>query len=418
MKSRRHFPSGRAELGPPLADTHAVGGPSSARPKEFVTTKSNHNVAVICTPGLEFVTRQELTNAGVAVIEPDHGHVEAGLLECEIDTAALYRLNFELRTASRLLVRLGEFNAAAFSELRKKASRLPWSDFIAPGREVNVRATTIASTLYHKKGISERVAGAISDALGRESKLISGDDETNSNAQLVIVRIVRNMCHISIDSSGDHLYRRGYRQEIAKAPLRENLAAAMLLASAWPANVPLVDPLCGSGVIPIEAAMIAAGIPPGKGRMFAFESWSKYDAATWAAVRATGKKTASAHLPEIFGADRDAGAIKASQGNAERAGVASMISWSCRSISDLQLPSTPGWIVTNPPYGERIKGGPDLRNLYARMGSVWREQAALWHIYLLSASPKWTGQMGMKFQIVAKFNNGGIPVALVKAEKS
>jgi putative N6-adenine-specific DNA methylase len=355
---------------------------------------------------------------GVDVLPLKREHAEPGLLECEIDTGTLYRLNFQLRTASRLLIRMGEFNAAAFSELRKKASRLPWASFLVPGRNIAVRVTTIASKLYHKKGIAERLVGAISDALGRESKLVAGDDESNSEFQLVVVRLIRDMCHVSIDSSGDHLYRRGYRKEIAKAPLRENIAAALLLASGWNTEVPLVDPFCGSGVIPIEAAMMAAGIPPGQGRNFAFEKWPLFDSATWATIRSEIKPVKISGFPEIMGSDRDAGAIKASRGNAERAGVEGMISWSCRSISDLQLPDTLGWIVTNPPYGERIKGGPDLRNLYSRMGSVWRDRASLWHIYMVNASPRWSGQMGMKFQTIAKFNNGGIPVALLKVDKS
>jgi len=417
MKSRRHIPFGLAELGPPTAGVSARG-PSSARPNELSATNSLKNVAVICTPGLEIFTRQELTSAGVTIIEPDHGRAENGLLECEIDTATLFRLNYELRTASRLLVRLGEFNAAAFSELRKKASRMPWKNYLHAGQSINVRVTTHNSKLYHKKGISERVAGAISDALGKETKLVSADqDDETGEAPMVVVRLIHNFCAISIDSSGAHLHRRGYRLHIAKAPLRENLAASLLIASGWPGHQSLIDPFCGSGTIPIEAAMIAAGLPPGRNRKFAFQDWPIFERETWKQVLNNRVVAPALEMPFIAGSDRDAGAIKASRANAERAGVEAMIDWKCRSISDLELPPSPGWIVTNPPYGERVQGGPDLRNLYARMGSVWRQHGSLWHIYLLTSSPKWSGQLGMPSTLRARFNNGGIPVIFLQVNK-
>jgi len=376
------------------------------------------DIAVVCTPGLEFTTRHELKSLGVTFPPADKTRPESGLIEFSCDAGTLYSLNYHLRTASRVLVRLGEFNAAAFSELRKKASRLPWKNYLHAGESINVRVTTHQSKLYHKKGISERVAGAISDALGKETKLVSADqDDETGEAPMVVVRLIHNFCSISIDSSGAHLHRRGYRLHIAKAPLRENLAASLLIASGWPGNRSLVDPFCGSGTIPIEAAMIAAGLPPGRNRTFAFQQWPVFEQKTWNQVLNSRVVAATAEFPMIAGSDRDAGAIKASQANAERAGVGAMIEWKCRSISDLELPSSPGWIVTNPPYGERIQGGPDLRNLYARMGSVWRQHGNLWHIHLLTSSPKWSGQLGMPSTLSARFNNGGIPVIFLQVNK-
>lgn len=335
--------------------------------------------------------------------------VEPGLIECAGDLAIVHKLNLHLRTASRVLMRLGVFNAAAFSELHKKASRLPWKNYLAPGQAIAVRVTTHASRLYHKKGVAERVAKAVSDAVGGEVVLSAGDDdEGRTDAQLIVVRLIRNMCTISIDTSGEHLHRRGYRLEIAKAPLRETLAAAIVMASGWDRTSPLVDPFCGSGTIPVEAAMIAAGIPPGLGRDFAFMHWPV------AKALPPVEPAARLPIPPLFGYDRDDGAIRAARANAERAGLAGVITFERRSISDLALPEIPGWIVTNPPYGERVKGGPDLRNLYARTGTVWRERAAAWHIYMISSSPRWLGQMNMAHATVSKFNNGGIPVNLVR----
>lgn len=376
------------------------------------------DIAVICTPGLEFTTRHELAALGVTIPAPDATKTLSGIIELAGDAATIYSLNLRLRTASRVLVRLGEFNAAAFSELCKKASRLPWKNFLRPGSPVCIRVTTFSSKLYHKKGISERLAGAISDALGQETRLVpmNYDDEAGG-APLVVVRLIHNWCSISIDSSGAHLHRRGYRQQVAKAPLRENLAAALLIASGWPRNLPLVDPFCGSGTIPIEAAMMAADLAPGRNRAFAFQEWPNFEQETWRSVQNKNMAAPGGVWPFIAGSDRDAGAIQASRANAERAGVGDMIEWKCRSISDLELPPVPGWIVTNPPYGERVKGGPDLRNLYARAGSVWRQIGGLWHIDLLTSSPRWSGQLGMPTTLRARFNNGGIPVVFLNVNQ-
>ena len=374
------------------------------------------DMAVVCAPGLEPVTRDELTALSWPGVTVNAAKGEPGVVLLRGELEALYGLNLHLRTASRLLVRLGEFPAAAFSELRKKASRLPWPKVLEPGRPINLRVTTHASALYHKKGIAERVAGAVEDALGKASPIVPGDDEGAAEAQMIVVRLVRNLCLISVDSSGEHLHRRGYRLESAKAPLRETLAASVILASGWPGTAPLVDPFCGAGTIPIEAAMMAAGIPPGLNRRFAFETWPGFDGGVWKNQIDRARAGIRPVAVELVGSDRDAGAIKAAQANAERAGVAAYCTWERRSISDLMLPETPGWMVTNPPYGERVKGGPDLRNLYARTGSVWRTKAPLWHIHFITSSPKWAGQIGMPVSVKARFLNGGIPVSLFNVE--
>ncbi len=376
------------------------------------------SISVVCTPGFEELTRAEISRSGVTLDESSTARSEPGLITLTGGHREIYQLNLHLRTAARIRINFEPFLAAAFSELRKKARRLPWAEFLVPGSPVSVKVTTHGSALYHKKGIAERVAGAISDALGKESALEAAADEDAGTAPIVFVRLARNQCTISIDSSGDHLHRRGYRQAVAKAPLRETLAASLLLASGWPGDVPLIDPFCGSGTIVIEAAMIAAGIPPGAARTFAFTRWPTFESQTWKDVCSATPAPRQAGLPLLAGYDRDAGAIAAARDNAERAGVGHLVQFEQRSISDFTAPEQAGWIVTNPPYGERVRGGPDLRNLYARMGSVWREQAALWHIYLVTSSPRWTGQLGMPVEPVASFLNGGLPVTFYRARMS
>ncbi len=370
-----------------------------------VNNTDQRELAVVATPGLEFITLTEMASLGI----PGR-MVEPGLIECRGGIAEIRLLNRSLRTASRILVRIGSCNAAAFSELHKKAARMPWASYLRPSQPVLIRVTTHASRLYHKKGIAERVATAISEAIGGDVVRTSGDEEdAGSDAQLILVRIVRNLCQISIDASGAHLHRRGYKLEVGKAPLRETLAAAILLASGWDRNSPLVDPFCGAGTLVIEAALLAAGIPPGHLRHFAFERWPGYVPPTGLPEDAPVKTETP-----IIGYDRDAGAIAAAQANAARAGVADRVIFARRSISELTLPDRPGWMVTNPPYGERIKGGPDLRNLYARMDSVWRSMASMWHIYMVSSSPRWLGQMQMSHETIARFAHGGLPVSLEK----
>jgi putative N6-adenine-specific DNA methylase len=375
----------------------------------------NRTITVITPPGLEALTTAEMTALGIPP-RPAPRVPEAGVLEVEGGLAEIARLNLHLRTASRVVVRLGDFNAAAFSELRKKASRLAWAAYLTPGQPVTVRVTTHGSRLYHKKGIAERVAGAIGDALGAVPAVVAATDEDAAGAPLILVRIAHNHCTVSIDSSGAHLHRRGYRLAVAKAPLRENLAAALVLASGWRPGRPLLDPCCGAGTIVIEAAMMAAGIPPGWSRSFAFAQWPSFDAAVWAAERAAVAAPALTGGVVAWGGDRDAGAIEAAQANALRAGVAARVAWARRSVSDTEFPGSEGVVITNPPYGERVKGGPDLRNFYARLGAVIRGGGPGWSGLVLTSSPRWSGQLGGVVAPVVRFLNGGLPVTAYRVE--
>ncbi|TLN04239.1 class I SAM-dependent RNA methyltransferase, partial [bacterium] len=207
----------------------------------------------VCAPGLEPFTTAELSALGIqpgaAVADGEEGGVtfQGGLRE-------IYRANLHLRTASRVLLRFGQFYAAAFSELRKKASRLPWEDVLNPQQPVALRVTCHQSKLYHSGAVAERVAAAINDRFGQAVEVAKFDETSAEPPALIVVRLVNNQCSISLDTSGAHLHRRGYRQAVAKAPLRETLAAGLLFAAGWDGTTPLLDPFCGSGTIPIEGA--------------------------------------------------------------------------------------------------------------------------------------------------------------------
>ncbi len=363
--------------------------------------------------------------------------VESGGVGWSGPPESVARANLWLRTASRVVVRVGEFRARTFWELERSARKLPWADFIPPGARVRFRVTSRKSRLYHSDAVAERLAtAAVSRAQvvladgGPEGAVSGGtavdgdgydDDDDDAAVQLFVVRVVRDVCTVSADTSGALLHRRGYRQAVAKAPLRETLAAAMLLGSEWAETVPLIDPMCGSGTIPIEAALMARRIAPGSNRSFAFQRWPTFEPAIWARLLDEGRERQrpAAAVP-ILGSDRDAGAVEAARANAERAGVGSDVQFDRRPVSEIRPPAgegaRPGWIVTNPPYGVRVAEADRVRDLYAAFGNVMRARFGGWKVALLSPVDSLERQIGLTFGEQFATANGGIPVRLVTAE--
>jgi putative N6-adenine-specific DNA methylase len=373
-------------------------------------------IFAVATPGLTPITAQELHNLGLLhsiqgdfsqAIETDGGGVEfTGNLR------AIYLANLSLRTASRVLVRMGDCHATTFSELRKKVGQWAWEDYLAPEQPVALRVTCHKSRLYHSDAVAERICLAIGDRLGQLPPVQKFDENTEIHPpQLLIVRLVQDHCTVSVDSSGALLHRRGYRLATAKAPLRETLAAGIILASGWDAAAPLLDPFCGSGTIPIEAALIAQGKPPGQSRRFAFMDWPNYDPIQWGNLLAKIQHSASNQLPKITASDRDAGAIQNAQANAERAGVAEWIEFLHRAVSAIE-PTGKGWVVTNPPYGLRVRGNKDLRDLYAQFGKVLRERCPGWHVAILCNSLQLLRNTGLSLDTSLSLKNGGVGVRL------
>jgi putative N6-adenine-specific DNA methylase len=372
----------------------------------------------ICLPGLDPFMLQELEQLGPSSYPSE----ETGGIEFEGSLFDVYRCNLHLRTASRILVRLGSFYAVGFPELRRKAGNLPWEDYLNIEQPIALRVACHTSRLYHQQAVAERMVGAISDRLKRPIRVAKYNEETESDfstnrrnpPQLIFVRLLQDQCTISIDSSGDLLHRRGYRLATAKAPLRETLAAGMILASGWDRVSPLLDPFCGSGTIAIEAAQMAHQIPPGVKRHFAFMDWPNFDRISWNALLSDALSSHPTTFPRIIASDRDEGAIRAAHANAERAGVGDCIEFSCRAISAIEPPPGPGWVVTNPPYGLRIKANRDLRNLYAQFGRVLRTKCQGWQVMLLCSSIQLLHQTGLELDKGIPLVNGGIRVRLTK----
>ncbi len=372
----------------------------------------------ITAPGLEPLAQAELRAMGIdAVAEPGGVAWTGGADD-------LYAANLRLRTASRVTVLADEFRARTFFELERHARKVPWERWVPRGGTVRLRVTSRKSKLYHEGAIAQRVLEAIEHRVGPlAASGVATDEEggeEEGDAQLFIVRCVRDACTIRADASGALLHLRGYRQALARAPLRETLAAAMLLGSEWDGTTPLLDPMCGSGTIPIEAALIARRIAPGLARVsgeprdYAFLRWPGFDAARWLETveRARTAAAPSAAAP-ILGSDRDAGAVEAARANAARAGVSDDVRFVARPLSAVEPPPGPGLLIANPPYGVRVGESDALRDLYAALGRVARDRAPGWTLALLSADRKLEGQVGVAFREAVRTSNGGIPVRLV-----
>ena len=366
----------------------------------------------ITAPGLEALTAAELVALGITPLGTEVGGVSFGGTP-----GTLYRANLHLRTATRVIARVGEFEARHFADLEKKSKQQPWTDFLTAKRPVKLRVTCKKSKLYHSDAVAQRISGAIAHVLGSAPVAAKPDDEDDDDgAQLVIARILHDRCTISVDSSGALLHRRGYRLQTAKAPLRETLAAAMLLGSGWNPETPLLDPMCGAGTIAIEGALLSRRIAPGSRREFAFIQWPRFDGALWQRMLEASRERELPRAPApIVASDRDAGAIAAATANAERAGVAADIEFSRRALSAITPPAAPGWIVTNPPYGVRVGDKKALRDLYAQFGNVARRSCAGWTVAMLSASAELERQTGLPLEVALKTRNGGVPVRLVSA---
>jgi putative N6-adenine-specific DNA methylase len=361
---------------------------------------SEYEAFAVVAPGLETLAAAELRELGLAVTD-----TETGGVSFRTAAAGLYGANLRLRTVSRIIVRVAAFRATAFWELEKQAKKIPWEGFVAPGGRVTFGVTARKSRLYHQRAIAQRLADAV-------AQRVSGATESDDpSAQLFVVRASHDEFTISADSSGALLHQRGYRQATAKAPLRETLAAAMLLGAGWNGTVALLDPFCGSGTIVIEAAQLARRIPPGWNRSFGFEGWPSFDAALWRKIRTEAEVGVLARAPgRIVGSDRDAGAIDAARANAARAGVDGDVELQQLALSGVIPPAERGWIITNPPYGVRVGEAARLRDLYARFGQLATTRFSDWSIGMLSADQRLTGHTRLPLEETWRSRTGGIPV--------
>ena len=356
--------------------------------------------AAVCPPGLEEICAREMTDLG---LRPKPAG--SGVLEFDANHRQLYAANVWLRTAGRVLVRVATFRATDFVHLQDRAAAIDWSRWVEPGRAPAFRITTSDSKLYHTKAIAQRL------------HQVSLPPSIGEPEQLFIVRIHRNTVTISADSSGQALHRRPWRTQLGEAPLRPTMAAACLLAAQWDRASSLVDPFCGAGTFPVEAALMAAGLPPGGEREFAFHTWPTFDTGAWASVAGSVKAayeavTAdAATVPAIVGYDRDPAMVEAARANAERAEVARFVTLDQRVVSHLPGRSDAGLVITNPPYGKRLGSG-GLENLYRRLGAVTSERLPNHALAVVTAHRKLANSADGRTKPVLSVRHGGMAVKL------
>ena len=356
--------------------------------------------AAVCPPGLEALCSAELKGLG---LRPKPAG--PGLVEFEANPRQLYAANVWLRTAGRVVVRLATFRATDFVHLQEHAAAIDWARWIEPGRAPRFRISTSDSKLYHTKAIAQRL------------HQVSLPPSIGEPEQLFVVRINRNTVTISVDSSGEALHHRPWRIDLGDAPLRPTMAAACLQAVGWDGSGPLIDPFCGSGTFPVEAALMALGLPAGGEREFAFHTWPSFDTGAWASVAGSvqaayeAATSADAVRPEILASDRDPAMVAATMANAARAEVDHLITAEERVVSHLRGRDGTGLIITNPPYGKRL-GSAKLARLYGRLGAVARERLPGFDLAVLTAHRKLALQADAAAEPVLTFRHGGLGVRL------
>ena len=329
-----------------------------------MATNPDFDIFLMATPGLEAALYDEVRQHRFKAVKQVPGGVLAKGTWKDV-----WRANLVLRGCGHVLARIGAFRVMHLAQLDKRAREFPWAQVLRKDVPVRVEASCSRSKIYHSGAAAQRIARAIAEEFGAT---------VSDEADVVVkARIEDDLCTLSIDSSGGSLHKRGHKEGVGKAPLRETLAALFLRQCGFTGTEPVVDPMCGSGTFVIEAAEIAAGLDPGRTRAFAFEQLATFDAAAWQAMKAAARP----RVPAVAfrGSDRDAGAIRMAKQNAERAGVSGFTQFTQQSVSDLVPPEgPPGLVIVNPPYGTRIGDKKPLFALYGALGQVLKERFSGW----------------------------------------
>lgn len=365
-------------------------------------SENDFDIFLVATPGLEMPLAAEARELGwQPVVQPGGVTIKGGWPD-------VWRANLMLRGATRVLARIGSFRALHLAQLDKRSRKFPWSQVLRPDVPVRVEATCRASRIYHAGAATQRVECAIREELGAP---IAADAPITVKA-----RIEDDLVTLSLDTTGPSLHKRGHKQAVAKAPMRETMAAMFLREMGFDGRQTVLDPMCGSGTFVIEAAEIAAGLATGRARDFAFQQLASFDPARWDRMRA--QITPRRVERRFYGRDRDAGAVRMSLQNAVRAGVEAITDFDAVAIESLNAPEGPaGLLIVNPPYGARIGNKGPLFGLHARMGEVFRERFAGWRIGIVTSEAGLAKATGLTFlppgPIVA---HGGLKIRLWQTE--
>ena len=359
------------------------------------------NLIATTTFGLEAVVKRECQALGFENIKTSDGKVEFTGTEADIVKA-----NMWLRCAGRVWVKMDTFKAVTFTELFDQTKALPWADWIPEDGKFTVVGKSVKSTLFSVSDCQAIVKKAVVEKL-KQTYHTDWFDETGAS-YTIQVGILKDVVTLAIDTSGSGLHMRGYRANALDAPLKETLASAMIQLSYWRKNRILLDPFCGSGTIPIEAAMIARNIAPGIHRKFASEEWERIGKDLWKKARVEAYQAINYDvMPEIYGSDIDPDAIELAKANAEKAGVDDCITFEVKPCQEIVLPGKYGVMITNPPYGERIGELKEVENMYRALGGIMKENPT-WSTYLITSMEYFESLFGRKADRKRKLFNGRI----------
>ena len=354
-----------------------------------------------CHFGLEVVLKKEITDLGYDIISVEDGKVTfAG------DAQALCRANIFLRTAERILIKVGSFHAETYEELFQGTKALPWADYIPKnGKFWVAKAASVKSKVFSPSDIQSVMKKAMVE--GMKNTYRADWFSESGDAYPVRVFLMKDEVTVGLDTTGESLHKRGYRKLTAKAPIAENLAAALIMLTPWREDRILVDPFCGSGTIPIEAAMMAAHMAPGMNRNFTAESWTHIaDKKCW--YRAVDEAESLIDMDvetDIQGYDIDDNMVSIARANAKLAGVEQLIHLQRRGVEQLSHPKKYGFIITNPPYGERLEDKNNLADLYGTLGERYKMLDS-WSMYLITAYEQAEQAIGRKADKNRKIYNG------------
>ena len=365
-----------------------------------------YNLVCPCHFGLEAVLKREITDLGLEITR-----VEDGRVFFKGDESAIARANMFLRTTERVLRVVGEFTATTYDELFENTKALDWPELMpADANFFITKASSVKSKLFSPSDIQRIMGKAVVEAMKRKYKL---DYFPKSGVEYPIrTTINRDLVTVTIDTSGESLHKRGYRKMVAKAPISETLAAAIIMLTPWKRDRLLVDPFCGSGTFPIEAALIGANIAPGIARNFAGEKLSFIPKKTWTDARNEAKNLVIADAGmTLQGYDIDAEVLKAARANAKLAGVDQYIHFQQRDMRDLSSPKQYGFIITNPPYGERLEEKEALPALYKAMGESF-SHLTNWSYFFITSYEDAQKYFGRKADKNRKIYNGMIKTYL------
>ena len=358
-------------------------------------------LVVPCHFGLEAVTKREIYDLGYEITK-----VEDGRITFEGDEEAVCRANIFLRTAERVLLQVGRFRATTFEELFQGIKAISWEEYIPENGKFWVKkASSIKSKLFSPSDIQSIAKKAMVERM-KQSYRKEWFSEDGAPYPVRIF-LLKDEVMVALDTSGDSLHKRGYRLMTSKAPLTETLAAALIMLTPWKKDRILVDPFCGSGTFPIEAAMMAANIAPGMNREFTAEQWTNLiPRQLWYDAVSEAEEMIDTDIKvDIQGYDIDGEVVKAARDNARRAGVDHLIHFQQRAVADLKHPKKYGFVISNPPYGERLEDKADLPELYTQIGNAYAGLDA-WSMFLITSYEDTERYIGRKADKNRKIYNG------------